>query len=54
MLKNNGEIIVDEIKAITTLSLLLKFFRAPDSHQEYESLKLAKSESKDIDINIEE
>jgi hypothetical protein len=27
------EMIIDEIKGISTLNLLLKFFKAPDSHQ---------------------
>ena len=39
MLKN-GEMVIDEVRATTMLSLLLKFFKAPDTHQEYESIKL--------------
>lgn len=31
---------MDEVKAITMLNLLLKFFKAADSHQEYESIKI--------------
>ena len=34
MLKE-GEVIVDEVKGTSMLNLLLKFFKAPDTHQEY-------------------
>ncbi len=30
---------VDEVKGTSMLALLLKFFKAPDTHQEYESIK---------------
>lgn len=39
MLKE-GEMIVDEVKGTTMLHLLLKFFKAADTHQEYQSIKL--------------
>jgi len=39
MLKG-GQLIIDEIQAISMLNLLLKFFKAADSHQEYESIKI--------------
>lgn len=39
MLKE-GNLIIDEVKATTMLNLLLKFFKAPDTHQEYESIKV--------------
>lgn len=40
----SGEMIVDEVKGISMLNLLLKFFKAPDSHQEYESIKILSQE----------
>jgi hypothetical protein len=39
MLKD-GEMIIDEVRGTGMLNLLLKFFRAPDTHQEFESVKL--------------
>jgi hypothetical protein len=39
MLKG-GETIIDEIKGTSMLHLLLKFFKAADTHQEYESIKV--------------
>jgi hypothetical protein len=28
-----GEVLIDEVKGTTMLNLLLKFFKAPDTHQ---------------------
>jgi len=38
----NGKVIVDEVQGTNMLHLLLKFFKASDTHQEYESMKLLK------------
>ena len=37
-----GKTIVDQIQGTNMLNLLLKFFKASDTHQEFESMKLLK------------
>lgn len=39
MLKE-GDMIIDEVKGTSMVHLLLKFFKAADTHQEYESIKV--------------
>ena len=50
MMLKESEALIDETKATNMLSLLLKFFKAADTHQEYESIKLLAQE----DVNNED
>lgn len=49
-----GEVLIDEVKGTTMLNLLLKFFKAPDTHQEYESIKMLQSKHSNHSNSSEE